>query len=542
MYLADGIELTRPIVGVTVVVMIGTALGFFCGNALLWLILATVMCAIVAWRIAHCQQQPCLTIDAIRLNDLSLGVLYLVLTLVAVRAALVSDVAADGLKRLDRHLGQTIQLRVQVANDAQTIARKRGGNYCAFSADEAFYAKSNEPVEGTNLLVNYYGSPDTFPQPGQWLLVEGRLQARTFRFRRIISVREGQLTILPAPAELGLSYRFAQLRARLASHLKVGLSADAALPIQTMVLGTRQKLSREDRDLYADAGIVHVFAISGMHVGILAGLLFMIIRCFPVPHRIRGLLISPFLIFYLLLTGLPPSAVRACVMALIYINAPLFQRKPDPTSALCITAIGVFLITPGWIANIGAMLSFGVMMGILLLYGPIDFILNVWFGSIRSVSELKSIFRTPWHIQLRRMVAGIVAVMIAAWIGSFPLTLFYFGRVSFAGLLLNLVIPFIATTIFSLAMVSCAVGFFADVISASLNQVCAMILSLVNSSAQLLVRNFEFFWVVESPPGLTLTLILEGGVILLAIYLRQWVHTKRIRLTNDPLDPIYLTK
>lgn len=526
-HLEEGLQLTRPIFGLTLAVLLGTAAGFFLGHVLLWLIIGSIL-----WIGAALSYK----------SDHSLRLIICFSTLVATQAAWIHDRNQASIDRLEATIGTPFTMHARVANDVQTIYRKRGAPYCSFSADDAYFATDGEAIHGVNLRINFYGATETFPKPGETWSVTGKLYARSFGYRRTFSTNAKTSHLLHNRAVISSEYGFSSLRDRLARHLQLGLTHAQALPIQTMVLGTRQKLPSSDRRLYADAGIIHIFAISGMHVGIIAGLLFLSLRHFKVSFRLKGLIITPFLIIYLILTGMPPSAVRACIMALIYFNAALFWRRADTGTALALTALVVFLFSPGWIANIGALLSFGVMASILLLYAPFNYLLNVYFGSLRTLSDLFTYNKSPWHLKIRRQFAALFALMLSAWVGSLPLSLFFFGRLSIAGLILNLFIPCLMTLILSLAMISTFSGFIFEPLSIILNRINAFIINRIHDASAFLVRDCELFIVLDNPPGLTLTLILEMCMIGFALYLRQVVLHHRQKDSQGALGSLYSSR
>lgn len=512
----------RPLVGWATAVVVGTALGFFFGLPHLWLLAAT-LCVGLAWRKGA--------------GHTTLFLLLACLALTAWRAGLVHDRNAAVRARLDtlRESGATFPLKVTVSNDRQIIWRKRGGPYCRFSVDDA-WLPDGTAVHGTNLLVHYYDRSGAFPETGQTWLLQAKLHKTVWYNRMRLSARGETAHRLPAEERAhDPQYGLAKLRDRLAQHLALGVSPSEALLTQTMVLGVRNRLPYEDRQRYADAGIIHIFAISGLHVGIVAGFLIWFLAWVGVRLRTRWLILLPALVGYLLLTGVPPSAARACAMALILCLAPAFMRRADAPSALFATAAGVLLIEPGWIANVGALLSFGVMGGILLWMKPLAYFANRLMRSLPRRNPLGELPQSPpWHLRARQNFATLLGLALSAWLAALPLSLFFFGRVSLIGLVLNLAVPTITLAIVWCACVSALAGFLLPAFSIFLNRTSAFLLNAINWVSDLFLPLPWAVFETQNRPGLTLTLLMELAFIVGGLWLRT-LETRH-RLT-DPLDP-----
>jgi len=230
-------------------------------------------------------------------------------------------------------------------------------------------------------------------------------------------------------------------RARVAEHLTRGVEQ---LPeengiLQSLMVGGRGRLSRAVRDLGAATGTLHVFAISGQHVVIVTGLCILLLRAVRL-SRVRWVwALGPVVIAYTVLTGAPASAVRACVMALVFLLAPSMGRRPDAASALCLSAVLIAAAAPAQIQDIGFIFSFVVVLGLIvwcpLIYG--------WLNAVVAPDPLAlPEARGPRGIKHRmlRTLISVVAVSVAAWFASLPITAYYFERVTPVALLANLVV------------------------------------------------------------------------------------------------------
>ncbi len=431
-------------------------------------------------------------------------------------------------------------LTVTFEKEPEIVSRKRGGNYVRATFSQA-WLEDGTPIAHPKMTLYLYDSSEHFPRAGEtWRLpvtLRKRFSAKALAF----SCKVDRIPIPPSrhlvakDAHDKLRYRFAHLRNRLAEHLALGVHPDEALLTQTMTLGVRKRLPREEMQRYADAGIIHIFSISGLHVGILAGILFWFLAWVGLRLRTRVLVVLPTLLGYLLLTGIPPSAARACCMAILYCAAPFFMRKADAPSALLITAVGALIYEPNWVSNVGALLSFTVMGGILLYMSPIAYFVNLLFHSrLRRTAIGEVRLEMPWHFRARRALATLIGMTLAAWAVSVPLTLYFFGRFSVIGTLLNLFIPFLTLFIVWFACASALSGFFLPALSILLNRANALILDLIERICDLSLLTPWAVYETLSRPPLTLILLAEGLLLWGGLYLRALEKHVRLR---DPQDP-----
>jgi ComEC/Rec2-related protein len=242
--------------------------------------------------------------------------------------------------------------------------------------DGARWTSFASSVSGVDVRVLFQPAPgDAPPEVGDvwrcagWL-EGGRGGAGDFR-RRAFWVRgRGTFARRERAADAaGWRARLAAVRRDLSR--RVGIGLDAARPEiaglnRAILLGERAHLPRATRRVFVDAGTMHVFAVSGLHVMIVAGVLrFLLVLAF-VPVRLTGLALVPLLWGYVLVIGSPPSALRAAAMASVYFLAPLFWRRSDGIVAWSLTFIVFHILFPGNLLRVGSLLSFAVMLGILL--------------------------------------------------------------------------------------------------------------------------------------------------------------------------------
>lgn len=241
--------------------------------------------------------------------------------------------------------------------------------------------------------------------------------------------------------------KYAEVAEKLACHAATGLKwcPQIASLNQAMLLGMSSIIPHEKREAFADSGTVHVFAISGLHVMLIAALANSLLLCLNIPVRARVAIAIPVLAAYVMLTGARPSAVRAALMASAWMSAGMFGRRSDSLSAWSAAAILVYAVHPASVFDAGCTLSFTVMLGLLLWikwstqFTPLSaFILQS--PSAKKTSRLDS--APTCSARLRRSVdwlTGMLGVSLATWIAGTPVTATLFGKISPVGILANVV-------------------------------------------------------------------------------------------------------
>jgi competence protein ComEC len=223
--------------------------------------------------------------------------------------------------------------------------------------------------------------------------------------------------------------------------LSRGLDAfeDEAALLHALLLGHRRALPPRLREVFATTGTLHIFAISGLHVGVMAALLIIVLKLAGLSRQDWVLCLAPMLLVYTLGTGMKVSAMRACLMGTVYWGASVFRRRPDGPSALAVSALIILALWPGQLLEPGFILSFSVVTGILVLYPRIRRVLvcPVERDPVLSHQEHKVVRFARSCI---RYVVELMAVSIAAWLVSAPLTAYYFNVVSPVALLGNVVV------------------------------------------------------------------------------------------------------
>ncbi len=222
-----------------------------------------------------------------------------------------------------------------------------------------------------------------------------------------------------------LQGRVAQWQEQLIRQLyRCHLSPQSTAILKAMLLGEQQELSPELRQTFSAAGISHILAVSGLHTGIVAMLIYGLLYPLTLSastRRCRPIIALLILWLYCFITGLSPSAVRATIMASFILVAEAIERRNSSLNALFAAAFFMLLYDTNLLFHVGFQLSFTAVASILLFYSR----LNVWGNS---------------RYRIVRWLSSTLAVSIAAQIGTLPIAIYYFHTLPLLFLLGNLVV------------------------------------------------------------------------------------------------------
>ena len=226
------------------------------------------------------------------------------------------------------------------------------------------------------------------------------------------------------------------LKDRFCKILEKTAGEDAPV-FEAMLLGEKSDLDNELKLRYQMGGMIHILAISGLHISILGMGLFQTLKFAGLGNTGAGILSLAVMLQYGLLTGGSVSAMRAVCMFLLSVGAKILGRSYDLLTALALSAILLLLDSPAYLYSSSFLLSFGAVVGL----GAVSpYLLEITGAKKKLTKSLLSSF----SVQL----------------ATLPVMLVFFGEVSVAGILLNLfVLPTVGGVLIS-GLISCILGLF----------------------------------------------------------------------------------
>ncbi len=285
-------------------------------------------------------------------------------TLVTVRGRLVATPSHrlhHDLKKNVDHWTATVEIEVSEVRDDVRDWQPAFGRIETITAEDepdSFFA--GQTVEIAAVLR---------PPPG--LLAEGLFDYQEYLadqgiYYEMNVASTNRWTVIASPRSPPLSDRFsAWAREALARGLPV---RDQYLQLEwALTLGWKAALTDQVAEPFMQAGTFHIFAVDGLRIAIIAGILTGLFRALGVPRAYCGLLAAPLIIFYTAMTGWPASAVRAMVMILVVFGGWALKRPSDLVNSLFAAAIIILLWEPRQLFQAGFQLSFFVVLCIVLI-------------------------------------------------------------------------------------------------------------------------------------------------------------------------------
>ncbi|RKY90278.1 MAG: DNA internalization-related competence protein ComEC/Rec2, partial [Ignavibacteriae bacterium] len=238
-------------------------------------------------------------------------------------------------------------------------------------------------------------------------------------------------------------------------------SKETAALLRGLLLADRGEIDYETKTQFINTGVIHVLAVSGLHVGFIVLIFFFIFGRFNI--ILRSVLTIAGLLIFMLITGVPPSVFRATIMAVVIIIGFATNRSTNLFNSLAIAAIVLLLINPNDIFLPGFQLSFSAVLAIGAIYPMIG----------------KGIKKLQIQNKILKYIILFMGVSFSAQLGTLPFTLIYFGKISVIALFTNLlVIPAIGVII-GIAIFTLIIGLISPFVAAYYSMANELITSLL---------------------------------------------------------------
>lgn len=286
-----------------------------------------------------------------------------------------------------------------------------------------------------------------FIRPLEGRKAPGGFNPREFYFRDSgslarLEIRDGDdLEILEDNRGSRLIAFAQRSRRKMESALKTGLREGDeryANLIAAMTLGIRENAPEDLQDLFRLSGTMHLFAVSGMHVAVVAGILVGTLLFLRVPRRWAVLIAIPLVLFYAVLTGLRPSAIRAAVMVSVFLAGYAVREKPRLLNSIGFAGLAILAFDTQQLFLPGFQLSFLVVLFIAIFVDGLRVILAKPFLPDPFIPRK---FLSPPR-RLVDLAVGAVAALLAlslvSWIGSVGLLTWHFQSIAPVGIIANL--------------------------------------------------------------------------------------------------------
>ncbi len=223
------------------------------------------------------------------------------------------------------------------------------------------------------------------------------------------------------------------IKAKIKENLANGLTNENVEIAYSALFGDTNLLSDNQYNAYKLSGVAHLLAVSGLNVAIIVTIVYKILDWLHIKRWYKLAIVSVFILAYMYLCNFSVSIVRATIMYLILLSAPMFYREYDPLSSIALAGIIIFLYNPLSAFDISFLMSFSCVAGITMLYKP--------FKSALS------------HTKLPKTIVDSLAVSAATMLTLIFIMAHYFNTLNIISLLSNIILIPIFTFAFIILFV-----------------------------------------------------------------------------------------
>lgn len=280
-----------------------------------------------------------------------------------------------------------------------------------------------------------------------------------------------------------------------------GFSEDTHNIIKALLLGQRQDMSTEINQQYTDAGVIHILAISGLHIAMLYAMLLFFLK--PLNRLKKGKLIQllvalGFLWSFAVLSGLSASVVRSVVMFSFMSLGLYWNKSANMYNTMAISMLLMLLVKPNFLFDVGFQLSYAAVFAI------------VWLQPLFQKYRFKNNPILNYGLDL-------VLISLIAQIGVLPISLYYFHQFPSLFLLANLVVIPLSSFILVYGIFILVLNFVWPSVAVIAGKLLSLSIELMNGYIAW-IATFEGFTLKEIPFSLPLLLSLYLLIVTIVLY------------------------
>ncbi|MHC4220850.1 MAG: DNA internalization-related competence protein ComEC/Rec2 [Planctomycetota bacterium] len=271
--------------------------------------------------------------------------------------------------------------------------------------------------------------------------------------------------------------------------------------LEALLLGYRGNVESETYTAFQKTGLLHFISLSGLHLGILIGMVWWFCRMLGLTKPARAAVCIVVLAVFLMVVPPRPPTLRAAVMCLMLCVSNFFRRYSSPYNTLSLAAIILLLIRPTQLFEAGWQLSFACVLGIIFFTDRIEFFIK---DHITNWQWSKKILKIRLLFKIVLISVSLFSVSLAAWLGSAGILLYHFYTITpLAYIWTIIVFPLIALIL--------AIGFLKVLLAFLIPSVAALLAVATTYLCQLLI------WIVKFIADFGVSQILIGNVPALLI-------------------------
>ncbi len=288
-----------------------------------------------------------------------------------------------------------------------------------------------------------------------------------------------------------------------------------------ILIGDKENLEEDIKELFRKSNLSHMLAVSGAHVSyVIMGIGFAITNL-KVSKKTGKIITIMVLLFFILITGKTPSVIRACFMTIYMILASLFHRRVSVFSSISISMILLMILNPYCIFDVGLQLSYGGTIGIVILYK----MLNEHLKRKDKIEEGAGIKKYLQKVKIK--IREMMLVTLSANIILLPIMIYHFNTLSLTFLFSNLLAAPIMGILVLLGFLTIIVSFIFNPLGKMLAIFLEIFLKLFLQIATI-TGNLSLSQIMISTPKLE-WIILYYIFIFLFVYYQKIIKKPRKR-------------
>lgn len=401
----------------------------------------------------------------------------------------------------------------QKKKDFHKVTVKNGQNkYLLYIYGEGV---SEEDIIGST--INFTGTPEEPSERRNPGCFDYKLYLQSLNINTIIECEIENIKILK-PDFKKEPFRFfytklTEAKCRYLERVSPNMSTESYAILNGMLFGNKSDMDEDMYEAFQKNGIAHILSVSGIHVGIVYGFIYMLLR-----RRLNlgtALILFVFIFVYAFLAQFSPSVTRASIMIIIHIFSKLLHRPYDLLTGSSLAALLMLIHNPLSLFHVGFQLSF---LAIVLLAFLIPY-LSRYVGEKKIIGLYKGRFRDeggvgiiPDNASLSKKVINSLLPLVVIQFGMAPFTAFVFNHFSMAGIFLNIPIIFIAGLLIPIGIILIPISLLPVGIISNLPLLLGtkildiILIMMVKINENIFSMTYSSFHVV-SPPAWALILI-----------------------------------
>ncbi|HTX21122.1 MAG TPA: ComEC/Rec2 family competence protein [Candidatus Aquilonibacter sp.] len=309
--------------------------------------------------------------------------------------------------------------------------------------------------------------------------------------------------------------------------LALGLPEDQSLRLLwAMTLGWRTAFTGDVGDPFLRAGTMHLFAIDGLRIALISGMLVALLRVLRLSRAWCGAIAIPAIWFYTAATGWESSAIRASVMMTIVLGGWALKRPGDLLNSLAAAAFVILLAEPRQLYEASFQLSFSVMLVICLLLPRMNKISNEW---LQHDPLIPNDLIPKWRralVSISRILARYFSLSLAAWLGSIPLSALYFHLFSPVSPFANLIAVPLGTLALMSNLGALICGAWFPFVTELFNNAAWFFMSAMTDVSEWFTKIPGSYFYVPAPSWISIGIYYA----ILIVVLSGWLKTARRRI------------